>query len=495
MTKEELSITILMMKKYNPASNCSCDTDNCSQNKSQSQNSKKMLGVNVTCPSGFPEFSPAQERVRQNWIKTIREVFEQNGFLPIETPLVERVENLLAKGGNPKEMYVLKRVQDEDGDSHSGNALRFDHTVPLALYVARHLNELAFPFRRYCIGPVLRGERAQKGRFRQFDQCDIDMIGSGELSLINDAMVAAVIVQIFEKLNIGEFVVRINNRKILKGWALAAGINVSKFLEIVDQRDKISDEIYEKRMREEIKNFEPFEALNDSIINNIDILNEKRDWDSLFFEYRKIGEIHPLCAEGIAELKQVFDCLDSMGIDRKKYKSDIFIARGLDYYTGTVYETNLLNKDGTLNKSLGSICSGGRYDDLAEVFTGKKLPGVGISIGLTRLLSQLFDAKIIEPERSSPTEVLVITTSPDFMSNALEIGAKIRGMGFCTENYVEDKKLGKQFDYANKLGIPVCVVLGESEVGKGTVQIKNMTSGEQIEVPLEQIEKNLLKII
>jgi len=474
-----------MMNKYNPASNCSCDTDNCSQNKSQSQNSKKMLGVNVTCPSGFPEFSPAQERVRQNWIKTIREVFEQNGFLPIETPLVERVENLLAKGGNPKEMYVLKRVQDEDGDSHSGNALRFDHTVPLALYVARHLNELAFPFRRYCIGPVLRGERAQKGRFRQFDQCDIDMIGSGELSLINDAMVAAVIVQLFEKLNIGEFFVRINNRKILTGFFENLGIkpkDIQSVMMVIDDLEKIGankvlDNLVglgvQKKIAQEILNFTEISGTNGEILERL--------------EQIKGGE---LFTEGVRDLKEVFMALKAMNIPENRVKLDLSIARGLDYYTGTVYETIL-----TGYESLGSICSGGRYDDLAEIFTGKKFPGVGISIGLTRLLSQLFDAKIIEPERSSPTEVLVITTSPNFMSNALEIGAKIREMGFCTENYVETKKLGKQFDYANKLGIPVCVVIGEREVEKGTVQIKNMTSGEQIEVRFGQVEVELKKIL
>ncbi|MCF7831257.1 histidine--tRNA ligase [Candidatus Gracilibacteria bacterium] len=444
-----------------------------------------MKKYNITCPSGFPEFSPAEERVRQNWLAVIRGVFEKNGFLPVETPLVEREENLLAKGGNPKEMYVLKRVQDDDDTSHSGNALRFDHTVPLALYVARHLNELAFPFRRYSIGPVLRGERAQKGRFRQFDQCDIDMIGSGELSLLNDALVAVVIVQLFEQLNIGEFFVRINNRKILTGFFENLNIkskDISAVMMIVDDLEKIgATKVLEnlvklgvkKDLAQEILNFTEISGTNEEIFKRL--------------EQIKGGE---LFTEGVQDLKEVFSALSAMNVPENRVKLDLSIARGLDYYTGTVYETILTGYEG-----LGSICSGGRYDDLAEVFTGKKLPGVGISIGLTRLLSQLFDAKIIEPERSSPTEVLIITTSPDFMSNALEIGAKIRGMGFCTENYVEDKKLGKQFDYANKLGIPVCVVMGESEVEKGTVQIKNMTSGEQTEVTLEQLEKGLKNIL
>ncbi|MCF7905691.1 histidine--tRNA ligase [Candidatus Gracilibacteria bacterium] len=486
------------MKKYNPARNCSCDTDNCSSNKSQSKNGKKMLGVNTACPSGFPEFSPAEERVRQTWMRVIREVFEQNGFLPIETPLVEREENLVAKGGNPKEIYVLKRLHDDDDKSHSGNAVRFDHTVPLALYVARHFNELAFPFRRYVIGPVMRGERAQKGRFRQFDQCDIDVIGMEHLSLLNDALMPAIIIQIFEKLQIGDFKVRINNRKLLVGIAKTVGVDENEFIRILDEQEKVGKEKSIERMKELRSggntsiNPDALEKWMEFRRNIGEIDKEANDgnFKSYFLKLKELKGIDPVYDQGVQELEQVFEALSSMGVDKKKYRPDINIARGLDYYTGTVFETVLLD-----NRISGSICAGGRYDDLAEIFTGKKLPGVGISIGLTRLLSQLFEAKILQPDRSSPTEVLVIATEDKYISQSLELATEIRGMGFATENYLEGKKLDKQFSYADKLGIPACVVLGENEVKNGTVQVKDMRKKKQEEVKAKDLESALKKVL
>ncbi len=442
-----------------------------------------MSKLNVSCPSGFPEFSPAVEHIRQKWIRTIAEVFEKNGFMPIETPLVEREENLVAKGGNPKEMYVLKRLLDEENDpSHSGMALRFDHTVPLALYVARHFSEISFPFRRYTIGPVLRGERAQKGRYRQFDQCDIDVIGSENLSLLNDAQMPSIIIQIFERLNIGDFVVRINNRKILTGFFQSLGIEGEKIketLDIVDDLEKIGHEkVFDaleaeglsKDIAQKILDFTEINGSTEEILGKIDGLVD-----------------HETFQQGVEELETVIAGIQAMGIDGKRFQVDLAIARGLDYYTGTVFETNLLDEKGNINSSLGSICSGGRYDDLAGVFTGRNLPGVGISIGLTRLLPQLIEAGIIKLEKSSPTEILVIAMSENEMPKALEIGTMLREAGFATENYLETKKIGKQFDYAGKLGIPYCVVIGEDEIKNNSVQVKDMKTGKQEEVTIEKL--------
>jgi histidyl-tRNA synthetase len=454
-----------------------------------------MAQFNTSTPSGFPEFTPAQERVRQHWIQVISDVFESNGFCPINTPLVEREENFLAKGGNAKEMYVLKRLLDDDGDaSHSGNAVRFDHTVPLALYVARHLNDIKFPFRRYAIGPVMRGERAQKGRFRQFDQCDIDIIGSENLSLLNDALMPAIIIQIFEKLNIGDFVVRINNRKMLTGFAKTFNIDEKSYLDVLDQKEKVSLETFHKMFEALRPNSDYDEKTKE--VNALTQQLSKEEYKLYTLEWRDFfkiartrleGKVHEEYLEGLDELEHVWKVLkEDFQVPQSRFQYDISIARGLDYYTGTVFETTLVGSE-----NLGSICSGGRYDDLAEVFTGKKLPGVGISIGLTRLLSQLFDAGIVKTNRSSPTDILVLAQDPQYMSEALQLGASLRSSGLRVENYLEPKKIGKQFDYANKLGIPFCAVLGEYEIRDGTVQIKNMSTGEQQTVPREEVAQSL----
>ena len=438
-----------------------------------------MKKLNVLCPSGFPEFAPAQERVRQKWIKTISDVFEQNGFMRIDTPIVEREENLLAKGGNPKEMYVLKRLLDEEGDdTHSGMALRFDHTVPLALYVARHFSDLTFPFRRYAIGPAFRGERAQKGRYRQFDQCDIDVIGIEKLSFLNDAQMPSVIIQVFEKLNIGDFMVRINNRKILLGFFESVGVSKDQLkntLDIVDDLEKIGEEgVLKKLNAEGIR-----EGAAQAILSFAKISGEPEE----ILKSLSVVEGNETFTTGVEELRVVIEGLVSMQAPSNRYHIDLSIARGLDYYTGTVFETHLVGHEG-----IGSICSGGRYDDLAEVFTGKKLPGVGISIGLSRLLPQLFEAGIIDTERASPSDVLVIAMSQSEMPKALEIASRLRSVGVHAENYLESKKAGKQFEYADKLGIPYCAVIGEDEIVQKVVQIKGMRKGTQEIVKESELE-------
>ena len=433
---------------------------------------------NISCPSGFAEFTPAQERIQTQWLQIIQDTFSSNGFLSVNTPLVEREENLLGKGGNPKEMYVLKRLLDqEDNQSHTGNALRFDHTVPLALYVARHFSELTFPFKRSAIGPVFRGERAQKGRFRQFTQCDIDIIGSEKLSFINDAQVVGVIIQLFEKLDIGDFIVRINNRKILTGLFADLGIKddlMKPTLDAVDDLEKIGEEGVEKQLL----TLGLDKAQTHSILSFTRLKGDSEDMLQKLESFHK----HEVFTQGVEEMRTVLQSLTDMGINPKRYQLDFSIARGLDYYTGTVYETKLVG-----HSKLGSICSGGRYDDLAEVFTGRKLPGVGISIGLTRLLSQLFAEGIIKPDRASPSEVLIIAASENQLPRALNLGAALRHEGLKAENYLESKKLAKQFDYADKIGIPLCLILGENEAKNGTVTIKNMKSGEQKEVPQSKI--------
>ncbi len=432
-----------------------------------------MTKANTSTPSGFPELEPKFEIVRQNWIRTITSIFEKNGFLPIETPLVERAENLVAKGGNPKEIYVLDRLLNEEVGNKK-TALRFDHTVPLALFVARHQNEIAFPFRRYAIGPVFRGERAQKGRFRQFDQCDIDVIGSEDLPVFYDAEVAAIAIQIFRKLlPLNEFFVRINNRKILTGFFSSLGISdaqIMTVIKIVDDLEKLSkddilarfaDEKIEKPVAEKVLEFTEISGTNAEILKKLKTVSEDTNFLS-----------------AVDELQTVIEALEAMGIEEKYFRVDLKIARGLDYYTGTVFETTLVG-----HEDLGSICSGGRYDDLASVFTNKQMPGVGISIGLSRLLSQLFDADIVKSEKSSPTQVLIFSAELDFnnpkIAKTIFSAAEVLREKFSTQIYFEPKKIAKKFEYAEKIGAQFCAIVGEVEAEKGMVTIKNLKSGEK----------------
>lgn len=440
------------------------------------------MKFNISNPSGFPEFSPRQEAVRQQWLEQIRQVFRQNGFIFIDTPLVEREENLLGKGGNPKEIYALKRIHDEAADtSHSGNALRFDQTVPLALYVARHRNELVFPFRRAVIGPVFRGERAQKGRFRQFDQCDIDVIGSGSLSLGNDAQVVGIIIELFQRLLPGVgFQVQLNNRKILLGFFQdVLGVTddqIKPVLDIVDDLEKIGrDAVIDKLKALEIDS-EKIEQL-------FALMNLGGTPSEILEALEKI-EAGELFVEGVSELSEVVQMLQNMGVDEGYYKIDLRIARGLDYYTGTVYETKL-----TDYPQVGSVCSGGRYEDLAAIFTGQKLPGVGISIGLTRLLSQVFEHGILAEQPASPSQVLVVTMDEvePVQKKALELGAQLRSGRIAAENYFESKKPAKKFEYAQKLEIPYVLVIGENELAAGEYQIKSMATGEKVMVAEDKL--------
>ncbi len=412
---------------------------------------------------GFMELLP-QDQILFNQIKeTIKRNYEKFGFLPLDTPIIEDSKVLLAKAGGETEKQIY-RFNKGDSDL----SLRFDLTVPLAKYVAKNYGTLAFPFRRYQIGKVYRGERQQKGRYREFYQCDIDIIGDENLSIINDAELPNVIYNIFKELNFGDFTICINNRKILNGLFKSLNLNeiASDILRIIDKIDKIGKEAVileleklniEKEKIEKIINFIEIGGTNDEKIN---ALKELKIEEETFIK-------------GLNELTEVVKYMRIFKIPENSFKIDLTIARGLDYYTGTVYET-FLNE----YKSLGSICSGGRYENLAEYYTDRKLPGVGISIGLTRLFYQLSEINLIKAEKNSISDILVISMTEDF-EYVSKVANKLRQEGKNVQVYYEDKKVKAKFKYADKLKIPYTVVIGDDEVQSQTYSVKNMESGEQ----------------
>lgn len=419
---------------------------------------------------GFMELLP-QDQIQFNRIKDIiRQTYEEFGFLPLDTPVLEKSEVLLAKGQGETEKQVYRF---EKGSSDI--SMRFDLTVPLARYVAQHYSDLNFPFRRYHIDKVYRGERNQRGRYREFYQCDIDTIGENSLDIINDAEIPAVIYNLFTKLNIGEFTIRINNRKILKGFYGSLGIeDTQNVLRTVDKIEKIGEEnvvkeIVEQGISEEAAN---------SIITfiNIDGTNEEK-----IQQLKDLNIENEIFKEGVEEIEEVFEYLKLFEVPEKNTSFDLTIARGLDYYTGTVYETIL-----DAHPEIGSICSGGRYDNLASFYTKQKLPGVGISIGLTRLFFQLKEAGIIKDEENSLTEVLIIPFD-GYMKNALTLATKLRKGGIEVFVYTEDGRLGKKMKYADALSIPYTILIGEDEVKKEKYMLKNMKSGDQEELTAEEI--------
>ena len=428
---------------------------------------KRGLNMNKTEPRtlpGFMELLP-QEQILFNQIReTIKKNYEKFGFLPLDTPVIEDSNVLLAKAGGETEKQIYRFTKGENDLS-----LRFDLTVPLAKYVAKNYGELAFPFRRYQIGKVYRGERPQKGRYRELYQCDIDIIGDGELSIINDAELPNVIYNTFKELGVGEFTICINNRKILNGLfeSLGQKENAGEILRIIDKIEKIGKDNVIKELEElgvEKENIE-------SIINFIEINGTT---DEKFAKLDELGITNEVFVTGLQELKEVVKYIRFFGVPEENFKIDLTIARGLDYYTGTVYET-FLNE----YKSLGSICSGGRYENLAEYYTDKKLPGVGISIGLTRLFYQLNEIKLIEAKKKSIADILIISMTENFAYVA-KIAEKFRNEGKNVQIYYEDKKVKAQFKYADKLQIPYTIVIGDDEVNSGTYTIKNMETGEQV---------------
>ena len=422
---------------------------------------------------GFMELVPAEQLEFDRMKAVIEETYRKFGFIPLDTPVIERAEVLLAKAGGETEKQIYRFTK---GDTDL--ALRFDLTVPLARYVSEHANDLVFPFRRSHIGKVYRGERAQKGRYREFYQCDIDVIGDGSLSLMNDAEIPSVIHNVFSRLNIGPFVIRISNRKLLIGLLASLGIKhlSSGVMQSIDKIEKIGEDAVRGLL---VDSGVPESAIK-IIFGFIAIAGTPQE---VIRELRALGIGDSTFEKGIDELEEVVRYMGVLGVPADGYAIDLTIARGLDYYTGTVYETVLRDHPG-----LGSICSGGRYDNLAEKYTDRKLPGVGISIGLTRLFSQLKEIGLLQFGVATPTKVLVVPLVAD-MSVPLGIASAIREAGIPAEVYFEDVKMKNKLAYANKLGIPFVVLVGEDEIASGEFTVKNMETGEQVKLVKDAIAK------
>ena len=426
-----------------------------------------MSKANLVTPrtlAGFMELMPrdqlAFERIRQ----ALEETYALYGFYPLDTPVLEHAEILFAKAGGETEKQVYRFLK---GDTDL--AMRFDLTVPLAKYVAKNAGELSFPFRRYQIGKVYRGERAQKGRFREFYQSDIDIIGDGELGLSNDAEIPAIIDTLLRKLGLDEFVIRINNRKILSGFftLLGLGDQIENVLRTVDKIDKIGAD----KVREEL--IDTFAVPAEAANKITDFIALKGTNAEIIAALREMAGEDELFNLGIDELEAVCAGLVAFGVPEDHFRIDLSIARGLDYYTGTVYETTLLR-----HPEIGSVCSGGRYDNLAGFYTERKLPGVGMSIGLTRLFYILNEMDELGRAMDAPADVLVIPMTED-MTSAISVAAQLRREGIRTQIYMEKKKFKAKIGYADKLHMPFALFLGEDEIANGTVTVKNMVTGEQ----------------
>ena len=430
-----------------------------------------MATVTPRTLSGFMELLPAQQQQLERMMDILRTTYSRYGFTPLDTPVIEASEVLLAKGGGETEKQIY-RFQKGDADL----ALRFDLTVPLAKYVALHGNDLAFPFRRYQIGKVYRGERAQRGRFREFYQADIDIIGDGKLDITNEAEIPSIIYQTFTALGLTRFQIRVNNRKILNGFYAMLGLTdrSGDIMCTVDKLDKIGphkvraclmDDVgLTAEQAEEIMRFISITGSNDQVLSALEGYRSR----------------HELFDQGLDELTTVTRYLAAFGVPEVNFAVDLTIARGLDYYTGTVYETTLLDYP-----EIGSVCSGGRYDNLAEYYTDRQLPGVGISIGLTRLFYVLGEQGILNPSLpTAPADVLILPMTQD-LTPAIQLATRLRGAGVRTQLYTEQKKFKAKMNYADKLGVPYVVFLGDDEIAAGLVACKDMTSGEQTKLPFD----------
>ena len=426
--------------------------------------------------SGFMELLPPKQAQMRAVMKVLRETYSLYGFTPIDTPVIEAAEVLLAKGGGETEKQIY-RFSKGDTDL----ALRFDLTVPLAKYVALNYGQLTFPFRRYQIGKVYRGERAQRGRFREFYQADIDVIGDGTLDVRNEAEIPSIICNVFQRLGIERFRIRMNNRKVLNGLFEYLGVaeNAGAVMVAIDKLDKIGEEKVKTILTGEEIAMAP--EMADQLMDILASSDPMATLDSL------TGKC-PALDEGIAELKTVTGLLPGLGVPDDKWEIDLTIARGLDYYTGTVYETMLLD-----HPEVGSVCSGGRYDNLAEYYTDKKLPGVGVSIGVTRLFYVLQEQGLLNDELpTAPCDALVIPMG-DVMDSAVAAATVLRAAGVRTQIYMEQKKVKQKFAYADKLAIPYAVILGEDEAAKGTVSLKDLKTGEQTVLPAKDAAQIILK--
>ncbi|MDY5972688.1 MAG: histidine--tRNA ligase [Butyricicoccus sp.] len=415
--------------------------------------------------SGFMELLPAPQAQMERMMQILRETYALYGFYPLDTPVLESSEVLLAKGGGETEKQIY-RFQKGDSDL----AMRFDLTVPLAKYVALNYGQLAFPFRRFQIGKVYRGERAQRGRFREFYQADIDIIGDGQLDIINEAEIPSIIYKTFSRMGLKRFKIRINNRKVLNGFFAMLGLTerAGDVMRTIDKLEKIgADKVREilvedcgasAEQADEILKFITIEGGTQGILTMLEQYKGKND----------------VLDQGIEELGTVARYMEAFGVPADHFEIDLTIARGLDYYTGTVYETTMLD-----HPEIGSICSGGRYDNLAEYYTDKKLPGVGISIGLTRLFFVLQDKQYLNDNPPpSPADVLILPMTDD-LSPAIELATRLRENGVRVQLHCEKKKFKAKITYADKLAIPYVIFMGEDEIANGVVALKELATGEQ----------------
>ena len=418
--------------------------------------------------SGFMELLPGKQIQFERMVEILRNTYSSYGFAPLDTPVIEDAQILLAKGGGETEKQIY-RFQKGDSDL----ALRFDLTVPLAKYVALHCNELAFPFRRFQISKVYRGERAQRGRFREFYQADIDIIGDGKLDILNEAEIPAIIYNVFKGFGLSRFQIRVNNRKILNGFYAMMELSEKSgdIMRTVDKLDKIGAPKVKVILMDDCG---LSGAQADEILKFIAISGTNAEVLAALEGYAGRNEIFDM---GLSELKAVTANLAAFGVPEANFAVDLTIARGLDYYTGTVYETTLLD-----HPEIGSVCSGGRYDNLAGYYIDKQLPGVGISIGLTRLFYVLDEQGLLNPALpSAPADALVLPMTAD-PAAAIAVAQQLRSAGLKVQLYGEQKKFKQKMAYANKLGVPFAVLLGEDEIAEGVCSVKNMATGEQVKL-------------
>ncbi|MCI0597700.1 histidine--tRNA ligase [Candidatus Parcubacteria bacterium] len=437
-------------------------------------------------PSGFPELTP-KEAIAQMWmLDVIRKHFELAGYSPIETPLVERTEVVSAKseGEIKNQVYGLRLLNPaEDSPSDTKDlALRFDHTVPLARFIAAHYRELSYPFRRYVIGSVFRGERPKEGRYRQFIQADIDAIGDGTLDVLHDAEMVAVINGVFSELALGNFSVRIGNRKVLQGLLESLGAppeHFSKALGVLDRLEKIG----RGEVAQELASLGISKPSAESLL---DLLTSSRSTDEVLAALKE-EHLNNMFEEGVSELEEVVRGVRALSVPENRFVIDLSIARGLEYYTGTVFETRLSG-----HEDLGSIASGGRYDDLGSTFAGRNLPGVGISIGVTRLLLRLIKAGLVETDESTIAKVLVTTAEGlEHADDYLKYAAALRAAGIPCEVYLADRPLDKQLAFANKRGFTIAVIAKAPNLKNDTVIIRNLVSGDQQEVSTSDLVSSI----
>ena len=442
-----------------------------------------MRKVRPALLKGFDqEFLPQDQLQFNALLELIRRNFERYGFLPIETPSAERIEVLTSKGGSEKEIYALSRLAaaQEDDEAAAKGALRFDLTVPLARFVAMRERELAFPFRRYQIQRVWRGENPQvkRGRFREFYQCDIDIIGRETLSYLFEAEIPSVIYSVFREMAIGEFRIRLNNRKLLKGILRHFDVGEEGANAVLRALDKTGKE-EERAIRAEME----AQGMSAKAAAELyRIITAPRGTSETLALLTDLAYRNEPYTQGLDELGKVVDAIRQFGVPDTAFAIDLSVVRGLDYYTGTIYETTL-----SAHPDIGSICSGGRYDDLASYFTNTRLPGVGISIGLSRLFARLKEADLLRPLARTPAEVLVTTLDPDAMARYLAIAAELRQRDINTEVYLERAKIGKQFEYANRKGFRIAITAGAEEFGRGTVKVKDLATQRESDVALGEV--------